>query len=420
MISLSGSFTVDGDVSGVLLVRPGESFTYSLANSYTGQCVVQLQGGGGLFYKTILSHTSTVSQTRVYNDSPKAWKVRIKCVNLLDATDSIAWTLADYASIIYEVNNTQGEKLLWVTSDKVFNVNSLLINGLPVTGTGDVVGPAASVDSELALFSGITGKLLKRATGSGTLYITNGVYTAVSTLTYASNTWTFTEPIVISTSSGPMASFKDGGTAGTNADPHILFQDSSTNMGELGFKTEASLNMTLGNIKNGSLLFNTNNVLVMSISNAGVVNVPGLTASRVLTTDGSKNLASSAVTTTTLGYLDATSSVQTQLDAKAPNYAETDDGNSGTADTINWTVGCAHKSTLTGNVTYTFTAPAQAGTPLVLRVLTGAGSFTATWPAAVKWAGGTAPTVTTTASKIDLFSFYYDGTSYLGSYTQNL
>jgi len=32
-------------------------------------------------------------------------------------------------------------------------------------GTGDVVGPASSVDSEIALFDGATGKLLKSATG---------------------------------------------------------------------------------------------------------------------------------------------------------------------------------------------------------------------------------------------------------------
>lgn len=41
-----------------------------------------------------------------------------------------------------------------------------------------------------------------------------------------------------------------------------------------------------------------------------------LTAARVLVTDANKVPTNSAVTTTTLGYLDATSSIQTQLDAK--------------------------------------------------------------------------------------------------------
>ena len=42
-------------------------------------------------------------------------------------------------------------------------------------GTGDVVGPSSSVDSEVALYSGTTGKLLKRATGSGLATLASGV-----------------------------------------------------------------------------------------------------------------------------------------------------------------------------------------------------------------------------------------------------
>lgn len=94
------------------------------------------------------------------------------------------------------------------------------------------------------------------------------------------------------------------------------------------------------------------------------------------------------------------------------------DGNSGTAQTIDWSAGNEHSSTLTGNVTYTFSNPVTGGR-YVLLINTGAGSFTATWPAAVKWPGGTAPTITTTASKVDLVTFIYDGTNYYGSFNQN-
>lgn len=38
--------------------------------------------------------------------------------------------------------------------------------------------------------------------------------------------------------------------------------------------------------------------------------------------------------------------------------SEVDDGNSGAADTIDWSAGNVHKSTMTDNCTYTFTAPA--------------------------------------------------------------
>lgn len=43
-------------------------------------------------------------------------------------------------------------------------------------GVGDVVGPSSSVASEFALFDGTTGKLIKRATGSGFVKATSGVY----------------------------------------------------------------------------------------------------------------------------------------------------------------------------------------------------------------------------------------------------
>lgn len=92
-------------------------------------------------------------------------------------------------------------------------------------------------------------------------------------------------------------------------------------------------------------------------------------------------------------------------------------GNSSTSQTINWANGSSQFSTLTGSVTYTFTN-AVAGGAYVMKIYTGAGSFTATWPGNVKWAGGSAPTITTAAAKYDVINFYYDGTYFFGSYSQ--
>jgi hypothetical protein len=119
------------------------------------------------------------------------------------------------------------------------------------------------------------------------------------------------------------------------------------------------------------------------------------------------------------GLIDVNQTVRISSDGtvKSGNYhteaSEVNDGNSGTADTIDWGTGSAHLSTLTGSVTYTFSNP-QAGGNYTLRIATGAGGFTVTWPAAVKWASGVAPTITVTASKVDIIKFYYDGTSYYG------
>ena len=48
------------------------------------------------------------------------------------------------------------------------------------SGAGDVVGPSASIASEIALFDGTTGKLIKRATTTGLLKGTSGVLSAAT------------------------------------------------------------------------------------------------------------------------------------------------------------------------------------------------------------------------------------------------
>ena len=98
---------------------------------------------------------------------------------------------------------------------------------------------------------------------------------------------------------------------------------------------------------------------------------------------------------------------------------EIDDGNSSTADTIAWTSGNFHKSTLTGDVTYTFTAPVGPCTLVLKLVQDGTGGREVTWPATVLWEGGNAPALSG-AGLTDIVSFYFDGTNYYGSCLYNM
>ena len=93
--------------------------------------------------------------------------------------------------------------------------------------------------------------------------------------------------------------------------------------------------------------------------------------------------------------------------------AEYDNGNSGGADTVDWGNGNKQLSTLTGDCTFTFTAPAGPCN-LMLRLIHDGSARNPTWPATVKWAGGTEPTWSTSASDVDIVSFYHDGTNYYG------
>jgi hypothetical protein len=66
-------------------------------------------------------------------------------------------------------------------------------------GSGDVVGPSSSVASEVVLFDGTTGKLIKSATATGTPYLTSGVLSV--------NKVTLTQP-----ASGSTLTIADGKT----------------------------------------------------------------------------------------------------------------------------------------------------------------------------------------------------------------
>ena len=82
--------------------------------------------------------------------------------------------------------------------------------------------------------------------------------------------------------------------------------------------------------------------------------------------------------------------------------------------TLSLANGTMQTVTLAGSPTITMPT-AVAGKSFTLIINTGiAGSYTVSW-STVAWAGGTTPTVTTTASKKDIFNFYSDGTLWYGS-----
>jgi len=83
--------------------------------------------------------------------------------------------------------------------------------------------------------------------------------------------------------------------------------------------------------------------------------------------------------------------------------------------TIDWKLGNKFKFTFGAqNETFTFTAPTNPCTLMLTLIQDGTGSRTVTWPATVKWPGGTAPTLTTTANARDKVALDWDGTQYDG------
>lgn len=68
-----------------------------------------------------------------------------------------------------------------------------------------------------------------------------------------------------------------------------------------------------------------------------------------------------------------------------------------------------HQVTIAGNRTFALSNPSVGQAFMIKVIQDGTGSRTVTWFSGISWAGGTAPTLTTTASKGDSFGFLCTG-----------
>jgi hypothetical protein len=133
-----------------------------------------------------------------------------------------------------------------------------------------------------------------------------------------------------------------------------------------------------------------------------------------------KGNGTSAFTAATAGtdYTSPTSTEtmtnKTLTNPTVTNYVETPySANSSTAITLALTNGTVQIITLTGNATITMPTATSGKSFIMYLKQDATGSRTVTW-STVKWAGGTAPTITSTASKQDILSFFADGTNWYG------
>lgn len=86
--------------------------------------------------------------------------------------------------------------------------------------------------------------------------------------------------------------------------------------------------------------------------------------------------------------------------------------------TVDWSTHFTFTLTLTNNSTLAFTGGTDGQTVTLAVTQSSFGTNTLTWPT-VKWRGGSAPTLTTTAGRTDIFSILKLGTNYYGSASQN-
>jgi hypothetical protein len=294
------------------------------------------------------------------------------------------------------------------------------------TGTGDVTGPVASVDSELALYSSTTGKVIKRATLTGLVKATSGVASAATAgtdyLAPPSGT-----AILKAASGGALAN----AVAGTDylAPPSGTAILKAASGGALANATAGTDYVApggaLGTPSSGTLT-NCTSIPVnqatgtLPVANGGTgITSFGTGVATWLGTPSSANLAS-AITDETGSRALVFGTSPKITTPKITGYTETAPtaANSGTATTIGITAGTVLRYTMTGNCTFTMPTATAGQSFIVILTQDGTGGRTAVFTS-VKWPAGSAPTITTTATTgRDILTFVSDGTNWYGTAAQ--
>jgi len=158
------------------------------------------------------------------------------------------------------------------------------------------------------------------------------------------------------------------------------------------------------------------NALVIG-GGAGAAPATTTTGTGVLTflgTPSSANLLSAMTDDTGTGLL-VFNNAPALTNPTVTNYVETlYSANTSTAITVDLANGTVQNLTLTGNATITMPTAVAGKSFIIILSQDATGSRTVTW-STVSWPSATAPTVTSTASKKDIFSFFSNGTSWFGT-----
>jgi hypothetical protein len=136
----------------------------------------------------------------------------------------------------------------------------------------------------------------------------------------------------------------------------------------------------------------------------------GPTTGLITTADSTGQLALQTNGTTALSLISGA-----VVNPTVTNYTETlYTANTGASITVNLANGTVQQLTLTANTTITMPTAAAGKSFVIMLKQDATGSRTVTWTT-VSWPSATAPTITTTANKQDLYSFFSDGTNWYGA-----
>jgi hypothetical protein len=273
--------------------------------------------------------------------------------------------------------------------------------------------PSSAISGTISLTTQVTGTLPVLNGGTGVTTSTGSGNVVLSTSP------TFVTPLLGTPTSGTLTNctgYTTANLSGTISNAQLANSTiSGVSLGGSLSNLTAGTNITFssGTTYNGSAAITINAASSSQVyPGAGIANSTGSAWGTSYTTSGS-------------GTVVALNNTPTLTNPTVTNYVETLQavGTVGSTSTLALTNGTVLTATLTASTPCAFTLPAQsAGKSFILKLTQAAtGMTTATFVAptgAIKWPGGTAPTITATASAVDILSFVSDGTNWYGTFAQ--
>ena len=154
---------------------------------------------------------------------------------------------------------------------------------------------------------------------------------------------------------------------------------------------------------------------IVANSAAGALSTIGTTGTGLVVKENTPTLISPNLGAATASSINATGDITAKRFKLTMPTATT----AAATTNIDLSTGNVFTINLGANITTLTTSNAAVGTYLVKFVQDATGSRTVSFPAAWKWAGGLVPVLTTTASKLDIVTLVYDGTTFYATIVKN-